>query len=707
MLKARIFFILIILTIILFSPGFFNGCARKKKPPKKVIKTPETRYEGEEPLETSKPIRTVDDVRKGLEDGNINLEKAWNLIESELDKKPGDSILLCLKARILWSKGDLRESLKILNDVLSRDPDNETALYFKTYFLLENYRNEEALEPLNGLLEIDPDRSEYQLMKGRRLFQLRKYDEAEEVLSKLIEKYPDYVDGYVWLLDLYGEIRKLDEGMKLIEKGLKRKWEDPSKTKSYFLFRKGEFVEMQGGKREAVKIFKQALELNPNNVYARARLAMTMVDLSDFTGLRTEVEKAMKIRTPDTVYPMFAQAQLYINDGRFAEAKEILYRALEKFPFNISAYKYLGYFTFDLKEYREAQTAYAYAEARLPGNYDSLMGLALIDLVRRDFESAEKILSSIKPPEHRIGQHYYRIGDVYLDHLRDYQTAGKYYNRALEYMDQGEDPVFALVGLGKIELKKNNVQQAMEYFNRALEKSSGNITLYSEIIPALIESRKYEIVRKYMAGWEKAVSGLSPGDRSPFYFRFAYHYIVNGDIDKASKMLEKVKEEDPGNPMLYSHLGKIAMIRGEKDIAESYLRKATGQNPKELLSWLYLAILAEEKGDRKKARAYYDEASGYDEADEIFRTSGAMDYEKAWIYSVMRKKEPVIASLRKACKRDIFNACRAYADKAFDWMRDERFFKEELPEMIKQVKDKTPKPLVDKPGKWGRQRRPW
>ncbi|MCD6310448.1 MAG: hypothetical protein J7M18_07010, partial [Candidatus Eremiobacteraeota bacterium] len=306
-------------------------------------------------------------------------------------------------------------------------------------------------------------------------------------------------------------------------------------------------------------------------------------------------------------------------------------------------------------------------------------GEALLALVKRDFGSAKKILSSIKPPEDMAARHYIKIANVYMDHLRDHRSAENFYKKALEYMGRGEDAITAMVRLAEIKLLDNDDKNAYEYFQKALSESPGNITIYMEIVDALIRNKKYEMAERYIDEMERGKSKLKWGKRdlNTAFLRFAYSYMLNGDDEDAVRIIEKAKKIDPGAPPL----GEILLMFPEdRKLARKFYEKSVEMYPDEALPWFYLGFLLEEEGNRKKAETCYKESK------KGLRSPGDIDYHRAWVYSLRRNRSAAIESLRTSCEKDIFNACRAYSDTAFDWMRDEPFFREELPELIKQVK---------------------
>ncbi|MCL5036191.1 MAG: tetratricopeptide repeat protein [Chloroflexi bacterium] len=630
-------------------------------------------------VDNSVPLKNAGDIKKALDSDNINIDKAERLLNSLISKAPGDLSLFVLKARLLRLEDNNDESFRTLEGILSKDPDNPDALALKTEILLDSFKDEEAEKTADKLVNLKPDVRKYRLLKARALARLRDFDEAEKILLKLIKEQPDEVSYYIWLSDVYESSLQEDMDMDFINKALARGWPDkPAGSK--LITRMGELLEKQGRLHESTNYYKKALALDPENADARAKLAL---GINDPVRNWAEVEKAMEPET-DSPYPLFALARLYRNDRQFALARAILYKGIKKYPQEDAGYRILGDFAFELKDYREARDAYDRLKILRPGDYNTLVGEALLATAGRDFKKADSILSRINPPEHLKGDFYRRLGDACLFHLRDYDKAALYYNRAIKDIDKSEDlserSVAALVNLGNIELLKGHDDRADKYFRRATEKAPKNFYVYTGIIRTCIQRKKYGLAKKYMNEWEKVNTLWAARDRILAYLSFAEPYMINGDMDESINMAEQARKVDPEAPPY----GKLLLVfKNEKNNARSYYGRNVEAEPDDYMSWFYLGLLSEEDGETDKSERCYKEAM------KGLRYPGDLDYQKAWIYSVRRDKAKALQYLRKSCNENVYNAAKAYSDEVFDWMRNDPFFKQELPGLIKQIKDRA------------------
>ncbi|MCL5036188.1 MAG: tetratricopeptide repeat protein [Chloroflexi bacterium] len=695
----------IIIAAILILGIMNTGCARlgcQREKPQAVPSPSPTIVENKPvPADDSMTLTDIGSVNKALDRGNIDSAKAWQVLEPLLQQNPNDPGLLFTKSRLLWTEGKYAEAQTTVNQVLEKDPKNASALAFKASVLLDNFQNKEAAEYVKRLKEIDPGSQKSQLLQAQVLVNTMEYAQAESMLNALIKKYPDSIEAYKILANAYDQSLQTDKGIEFLNAAVKRNWSNP-KDKSFLLGRMGEMYERKGNMQEAVKAMDEAVKLDPDNALASGKLAMFTVVLENPGQMRKDVVKAAGEKNADSPYPLYAQAQLAMYDGQFGPARVFINEAIKRFPLNITGYFLLGKFSLDNYEYKIAQRAYAQAEVRRPGDYDTKMGEIFLALIQRDFDKANKMMSDFVILEHRKAEYYRRLGDVYYKHLREPAKAREYYNKAAGITGQGLESVMASVALGKIELGEGKVTEAEKYFNLALAKSPAMYSVYADIIDCAIGNKKFDLAKKYMGLWDQESAKLKSPPRavSSAYIRFAYMYSIVGEVEEAKRLIELAKRAEPGNPLLEVSLGRIAMMEGNKEAAKGYFGTSVKNDKHDAFSWVWLGVIAEQEGKQKEAETCFDNAK------KVFSTVGPpkfmeqlapsmVDYLKACDYAFIKDRKNAVLNLKKAIEEDAFNAPRAYADPEFYSMRVDPFFKNELPQILKTVKDRTPPPTKD------------
>ncbi|MCL5036194.1 MAG: tetratricopeptide repeat protein [Chloroflexi bacterium] len=701
----------ILLAVILFTGCARMGCNREKP----VSKEFSSRDGGKDGSNVNRPApegltgpNSLEELKKGLAEGDVNIEKGWEILNPLLKRNPKDINLMVLQAGLTWQENKLEEALRLLDDILKKNPLNPEALDLKTRILLDQFRNREAMETANQLMKVDPGSYEYQLLKAKVMIKNKEYDQVEGLLKTLVNNYPVRIGAYLELAELYDASGQTDRGIEFVRKSLQGQWEDPNnvslqgdrgielnkkdqfspKDKASLITRLGQFVEKQGNEEESSRLYQVAISLNPKDVKAQSRLSMTGVNPFDPIKMESHAKKAMEYNK-DEPDPYVATALYQWNDEMFTDAYMTLYETMKKFPLEMRAYTQLGYFSYFIYQYKISQKAYSYANVLFPGDYDALFGLSRVDTVRRDFASAEERLAaaSKKIPKHRYGEHYRKLGEMYLLHMRDYKKARENFLESMKYVNETGDlkdgPVMAMVFLGSIELRNNNYEGAEKQFKTALKTMPGDINIYTKIIYEILRNRKYDLADKYISEWEKLQTNMKIPILSLFYLRYAHIFMMQGELERAEKMIERAKISDPEDPMIYNRLGLLSLIKGDKEKAKEYYKKCIKGYHNESFSWFGLGLIAEEEGDKEEAERCYTEAA------KLFRSTGDLDYQKAWFYAVRNKNDEAVKALKTSINKDAFNACRAYNEIAFDRIRNRPFFKNELPVLLKQVKDRT------------------
>lgn len=145
----------------------------------------------------------------------------------------GDSELLGLRARCLFSMGEIESSFKHLQQAVRSDPDNtelraqyrlvkeieEKKAQGDEYFKEGNFI--EAIHAWSSCITLTKDSPSFQcklyLNRATALFKQKKYDDAVKDCTKAIYYNHDYVKAYVRRSDCYLALGGPDKIQKAIE----------------------------------------------------------------------------------------------------------------------------------------------------------------------------------------------------------------------------------------------------------------------------------------------------------------------------------------------------------------------------------------------------------------------------------------------------------------------------------------------------------
>jgi len=143
------------------------------------------------------------------------------------------------RAYILKEKRNIKEGLKIINDLIDQYPDDKDLLVYKVYWLQYLTRKDEATEIIQNLIQAEPDNGIYHDTYGEMLMSFQDYANAKNEFIKSIEISSN--DWYAFqtfiklgicdkeLGNLESALENLKKGKKFIEKSrsdeeTKQKW---------------------------------------------------------------------------------------------------------------------------------------------------------------------------------------------------------------------------------------------------------------------------------------------------------------------------------------------------------------------------------------------------------------------------------------------------------------------------------------------------
>lgn len=120
-------------------------------------------------------------------------DQAWKLIEAALAENPDDLNLLYSRAMLAEKRNDLAQLERDLRLIIERDPQNVTALNALGYTLADRtQRFDEALQLIEQAHTLNPNDPAILDSLGWVNFRLGRLDQAEQLLRKAYAEFPDH-----------------------------------------------------------------------------------------------------------------------------------------------------------------------------------------------------------------------------------------------------------------------------------------------------------------------------------------------------------------------------------------------------------------------------------------------------------------------------------------------------------------------------------
>ena len=601
--------------------------------------------------------------------GSFGIEMELKKLKELLSNKPfsnlGSEDFLDYELELYkTSDGDLE-----INSVNGKTEPEEIAEELKgTSYEIENYdSNSELTKAINDAChriysDGDIEDSEYQFsalysigVKGKKdkiysdywdgdfrslkkYFKEEKFDEVIRAGKKFIELYDDQdeklAEAYRYIAESYEGTENYNKAIEYYQKSLDIKETD-------FCYESIARCHRETNNSEsAIKNFKRAYSLNPQNTYAYINCAILVskTNKTDAIAILSEAIEHNPQNPPgsDKIYSLFHFRGIWLSDlERFEEAEQDLIKENElrndgSQESAFSLYK-LGEIQYHLNKY-----VLSYQNLQKAGELDSKFLIPYCYNLRGDCkrftknykEAIEEYKKGNKLQETDL--FLYQIGNC-LKILGEYEDAIEYLNRAIKidpvdklYFSKKADCLFSLERYdeaatyykkateidprykyaykqwGKSLYQNGNYEEAIQKQNKAIEVDNSYQWSYLEKARSLVELDKHQVALnclnscKFSNIWYEATK-----------LKFELSLYL-GDSEQAEKISEQVTEAYPKNlPHIFKFLiGKSYHYKKEFKTALKYYEYSDYSFLRRYLEFNYAIILAENETVLDKEDAF-------------------------------------------------------------------------------------------------------
>jgi len=217
----------------------------------------------------------------------------------------------------------------------------------------------------------------------------------------------------------------------------------------------------------------------------------------------------------------FAEANRLYRAGHFSEARDKILKLLAHYPENPRLHNNLGNLLLKAGMADEAMAHYKKALEYSPGYVIARANVAMLSLMNGDTDAAFSILSDIEPD--------------YPDHA-DVQN-----------------------GLGICELRRGNVEKAVNHFRKAVDIHEGTPMFYNNLAYAYAESDEY--LNEAMKSVKEALK--DDGENPIFLDTQGWILFKRGVFEGAIASLTSALEQDPKSKTIRSHLVHVYRWLGQ------------------------------------------------------------------------------------------------------------------------------------------------
>ncbi|HTK81936.1 MAG TPA: tetratricopeptide repeat protein [Bacteroidota bacterium] len=397
------------------------------------------------------------------------------------------------------------------------------------------------------------------------LVKWRSPQQAVDVYEKIIERFGPDGDVYFQMAQIYNSMNRLDKATDALKGMLST---DPSNFEIKKIL--GDTYLRRDSVEQALKIYDELAELNPENLELRASIAHAYLVKQDYTHAAEQFESVMRKDTL-SVDEQLRFGQIFVSfvqkDSAVAPYAVKLFNKIKaSSPTDWRPYWFLGAIDNVVRDDSGALQNYRKVKELASWNPDGWVGIASIYYDQGKFDEAISLLSEAKnvvPDEFRI---YFLLGISY-QRLHKNVDAAMALEKSIQLNDKSIDALTAL-GLVYDEMKLHTDSDSM--YERAIRLDPTNHLLLNNYAYSMAE-RGTQLDRA-LAMSKEAVR-QQPTNQS-YLDTYGWIYYKMGQYEDAERYIRKAIEFGSVSPVIHEHLGDIYFKLSQKDKALEYWEKA-------------------------------------------------------------------------------------------------------------------------------------
>jgi tetratricopeptide (TPR) repeat protein len=288
----------------------------------------------------------------GVDAASGDLANAEKKLVALLQEQPSSALSHNQIGLLYARKGTARAAEEHLQKALELDPESATNARSLVEYYIGQKQAGKGIEVLNATVPDSKKNGLHHELVAQALFNLQRFEDAETALRKSIEKEPNRSSAYTALGQVYLKAGKLDKIPAEMDAVLKI---DPKAAFAHVL--KGFAFQLLGKSAEARQGYLDALDVDPNNVFAANNLAYLLAqEDSDLTTALKWAQNARRLE-PASGEVADTLGWVYHKQGNYVLARDQLRFAANKLPNSEVVWYHLGVATLRSGELQEAATA--------------------------------------------------------------------------------------------------------------------------------------------------------------------------------------------------------------------------------------------------------------------------------------------------------------------------------------------------------------
>ncbi|WP_058486696.1 tetratricopeptide repeat protein [Defluviitalea phaphyphila] len=528
-------------------------------------------------------------------------EESYEVLKKLQETNKKDSKIYVLLCKVLSELDKKELAYSMILEGLELFPEDYDLNFYKGYIAKELGKYEEALSYYDKAIQIKDDEFIVYNNKAYILNKLGRYSEALDCANKALELNSNNVLPYknkaeaLLGLGLYEEcLINCDKGLELY----------PYVSDIYVI--KMKLFSKVNQYENALNVYKEAIELGLSDANLECERANISYKKDEYKKALQYCDRALE-KDNNNQLAYFLKGLCYYSEGNYKEALYYFEQSIEKDKRFIKAYYYKA---LTLYQQDEEEEALKELEKAMNINYNSMLdefyelkGKILSCLGKiEDSIAAYKKAIEYKPQNEKKASYYYLLGEE-LKKLQKYEEAIEYFDKAI---DRDSVMVDAYISKSDALIELEEYEKAMEECDKALEIDTNSAKAYGKKVKALINLGKTYEAKKLLQ------KGLEIDSEDPEMLFFKYQFLVSAR--KYKKVLEEI--QNPINSKRVkkeNYLDKFYALKAwcllkskQYEEAVNTYKKAIEHNPKEAYYYNDLGVALSKLKNYEEANKYIE-----------------------------------------------------------------------------------------------------
>lgn len=540
----------------------------------------------------------------GIYNRGEDVERAVSEFKKAIADDPSSLYLHASLGDLYWRAGMLPQAVGEAQYVLKKNPDDLDAHKLLGNIYLHNLGGnqgqprqkqdlEKAIREYKEIVRLSPGDTHSAVLLGRLYWLDNQTAKAEEAFKSVAGEHPDSASALDYLGKLMIDQEHYREALTVFER-IPESQRGPST-----LALMGLAYSKTGATSNAIKSYKEAVEIDPDNTDVRRQYADSLLDANQLPQARAQLEQVVRTNPQDgTAYLRLAQIDQ--AQGNFADAEKQLAQARNLIP-NDPEVAYEEALVQDAKG-DDAQAIQTLKDllagtARPDGKYSGgeatnraifLSELGSLYRKQKKFDEAISAFREITT----LGPDQGPRGEALI--IGTYEAQGqkqKALDEAREALKKFPKNRQLTIAQASLLGETGHVDEAVAEL-RSIEKGAADPAVELRVAEVYNQAKRYrEAENAVMQVLNQA--SLKPGDHEYAEFVLGAVYERQKKYGQAEEQFKKVLSSDPTNAEAYNYLGYMLADRGiQLDQSVEYIKKALQLDPNngaflDSLGWAY------------------------------------------------------------------------------------------------------------------------